>query len=105
MGIPLFFLELAIGQSIRKGSIGVWNHIHPYLGGVGIASVVLSMLISIYYNVLLGWCFYYFFVSFQKELPYSSCPSTNGKLASVDVNEDMKVVMTMISNSNQRKCF
>ncbi|EDO29649.1 predicted protein, partial [Nematostella vectensis] len=41
MGIPLFFLELAIGQSIRKGSIGVWNNIHPYLGGVGIASVVL----------------------------------------------------------------
>ncbi|XP_031560123.1 sodium-dependent neutral amino acid transporter B(0)AT3-like isoform X2 [Actinia tenebrosa] len=78
MGIPLFFLELAIGQSIRKGSIGVWNHIHPYLGGVGIASVVLSLLISTYYNVLLGWCFYYMFASFQSPLPYSSCPQTNG---------------------------
>ncbi|EDO46588.1 predicted protein, partial [Nematostella vectensis] len=79
MGIPLFFLELAIGQSIRKGSIGVWNNIHPYLGGVGIASVVLSLLISIYYNVLLAWCFIYLFGAFQKELPYSSCPSINGK--------------------------
>uniref|UniRef100_A0A8C3TD07 Transporter n=1 Tax=Chelydra serpentina TaxID=8475 RepID=A0A8C3TD07_CHESE len=35
-GIPLFHLELAIGQRMRKGSIGVWNTISPYFGGVGI---------------------------------------------------------------------
>ncbi|XP_053105542.1 inactive sodium-dependent neutral amino acid transporter B(0)AT3-like isoform X2 [Hemicordylus capensis] len=34
-GIPLFHLELAIGQRLRKGSIGVWSTISPYLGGVG----------------------------------------------------------------------
>lgn len=75
LGIPLFFLELAIGQSVRQGPIGVWKAIHPYLGGIGLASVVVCLLISMYYNMIIGWCFYYLFVSFQDPLPYSSCPS------------------------------
>lgn len=34
-GIPLFHIELAIGQRLRRGSVGVWKAISPYLGGVG----------------------------------------------------------------------
>lgn len=34
-GIPLFHVELAIGQRLRRGSVGVWMAISPYLGGVG----------------------------------------------------------------------
>jgi len=44
-GYPLYYLELAVGQRIRKGSIGVWTHISPYLGGVGIASNIVSILL------------------------------------------------------------
>lgn len=43
IGIPLFFLELAVGQRIRRGSIGVWNYICPRLGGIGYASCVVSI--------------------------------------------------------------
>lgn len=42
IGIPLFFLELAVGQRIRRGSIGVWNYISPRLGGIGFASCMVS---------------------------------------------------------------
>ena len=52
----------------------MWKAIHPYLGGIGLASVVVCLLISVYYNMIIGWCFYYLFVSFQDPLPYSSCP-------------------------------
>ncbi|TFJ99461.1 Sodium-dependent neutral amino acid transporter B(0)AT1 [Platysternon megacephalum] len=34
-GIPLLHLEFAIGQRLRKGSVGVWSSIHPTLKGVG----------------------------------------------------------------------
>lgn len=34
-GLPLLYLELAVGQRMRKGSIGVWKSISPLLGGVG----------------------------------------------------------------------
>ncbi|KAJ8415851.1 hypothetical protein AAFF_G00404080 [Aldrovandia affinis] len=37
-GVPLLHLEFAIGQRLRKGSLGVWRSIHPYLMGVGLVS-------------------------------------------------------------------
>lgn len=67
-------MELAIGQSLRQGSVGVWNAIHPYLGGVGFASVVVCLLVGVYYNMIIAWCFYYLFASFQDPLPYANCP-------------------------------
>ncbi|XP_014662881.1 PREDICTED: sodium- and chloride-dependent transporter XTRP3A-like [Priapulus caudatus] len=73
-GIPLFYLELGIGQKLRKGSIGVWNEIHPFLGGVGISSSILGFILGVYYNVIITWCLYYLFSSFQKRLPWAECP-------------------------------
>ncbi|KAL0628957.1 Inactive sodium-dependent neutral amino acid transporter BAT3 [Plecturocebus cupreus] len=73
-GIPLFHVELAVGQRLRKGSIGVWTAISPYLGGLGLGCVMLSFLVSLYYNTILTWVLWYFLNSFQHPLPWSSCP-------------------------------
>ncbi|XP_054841805.1 inactive sodium-dependent neutral amino acid transporter B(0)AT3 [Eublepharis macularius] len=73
-GIPLFHLELAVGQCLRKGSIGAWSTISPYLGGVGFASLMVSFLVSLYYNTILAWVLWYFMNSFQEPLPWSRCP-------------------------------
>ncbi|KAM4689470.1 sodium-dependent neutral amino acid transporter B(0)AT3-like isoform 2-T2 [Discoglossus pictus] len=78
-GIPLFHLELAIGQRLRKGSIGVWNTISPYLGGVGICSLIVSFLVGVYYNTILAWVLWYFFNCFQNPLPWSICPSNDNQ--------------------------
>lgn len=74
-GLPLFLLELAIGQRLRKGSIGVWKQISPYLGGIGIASGVVSFNVALYYNTIIAWCLNYFVRSFQFPLPWSKCPT------------------------------
>lgn len=74
-GVPLFYLEIAIGQRKRRGSVGVWNIIHPYLGGVGIASMVVCFLIAVYYNMIISWALFYFFNSFTSVLPWASCPN------------------------------
>ncbi|XP_068587385.1 sodium-dependent neutral amino acid transporter B(0)AT1-like [Cebidichthys violaceus] len=73
-GLPLLYLELAIGQRLRMGSIGVWNSISPLLGGVGIASMLVSLLVCMFYNTLLAWVLWYLFHSFQNPLPWSQCP-------------------------------
>uniref|UniRef100_G3NXN6 Transporter n=1 Tax=Gasterosteus aculeatus aculeatus TaxID=481459 RepID=G3NXN6_GASAC len=73
-GIPLLYLEMAVGQRLRMGSIGVWNSISPLLGGVGIASMLVSFLVSLFYNTILAWVFWYLFHSFQNPLPWSQCP-------------------------------
>ncbi|XP_056376145.1 sodium-dependent neutral amino acid transporter B(0)AT3-like isoform X1 [Hyla sarda] len=76
-GIPLFYLELAIGQRLRRGSIGVWNAISPYFGGVGVVSLLVSFLVGVYYNTIIAWILWYFFNSFQDPLPWSYCPTFN----------------------------
>ncbi|XP_046875663.1 inactive sodium-dependent neutral amino acid transporter B(0)AT3 [Hypomesus transpacificus] len=73
-GLPLLYLELAIGQRLRMGSIGVWNAITPFLGGVGIASMIVSFLVALFYNTILAWVLWYFFHSFQDPLPWAECP-------------------------------
>lgn len=45
VGVPLFFMELAAGQSIRQGSIGVWKHISPKLAGIGYSSCLVRVQI------------------------------------------------------------
>nr|XP_023021528.1 sodium-dependent neutral amino acid transporter B(0)AT3 [Leptinotarsa decemlineata] len=74
-GIPIFYLELAIGQRLRKGAIGVWNQVSPFLAGIGISSAVVSFNVALYYNTIIAWCLFYFVQSFQSQLPWAECPN------------------------------
>ncbi|KAM8767717.1 sodium-dependent neutral amino acid transporter B(0)AT1-like [Acanthopagrus schlegelii] len=73
-GMPLLLMEFGIGQRLRKGSVGVWRAINPYLTGIGIASMLVSLLIGLYYNTLIAWIMWYLFNSFQNPLPWTQCP-------------------------------
>ncbi|XP_008312468.1 sodium-dependent neutral amino acid transporter B(0)AT2-like isoform X2 [Cynoglossus semilaevis] len=75
VGIPLFFLELAAGQAIRQGSIGVWRYISPRLAGIGYSSCVVCFFVALYYNVILAWSLFYLGNSFQYPLPWEQCPA------------------------------
>ncbi|XP_034538153.1 sodium- and chloride-dependent neutral and basic amino acid transporter B(0+) isoform X2 [Notolabrus celidotus] len=71
-GIPLFFLESAFGQFCSQGPINIWRAV-PILQGVGVAMVLVTLIVSIYYNVIIAYSLYYMFASFQSPLPWSSC--------------------------------
>ncbi|KAL3987284.1 lysyl oxidase-like protein 2/3/4 [Sarotherodon galilaeus] len=75
VGVPLFFMELAAGQSIRQGSIGVWKHISPKLGGIGYSSCMVCFYVALYYNVIIAWSLFYMGNSFQYPLPWEKCPT------------------------------
>uniref|UniRef100_A0A8C5S9Y3 Transporter n=1 Tax=Laticauda laticaudata TaxID=8630 RepID=A0A8C5S9Y3_LATLA len=81
IGIPFFFLELAAGQIIRQGSIGVWKHISPCLIGIGFASCVVCSFVALYYNVIMAWSLFYLGSSFQFPLPWSDCPGAKNETA------------------------
>lgn len=55
VGVPLFFMELAAGQSIRQGSIGVWKHISPKLAGIGYSSCMVRIKIFCIYLLFSGF--------------------------------------------------
>lgn len=75
-GIPLFFLELLIGQYVKKGPLTVWDKICPPLKGVGYCSVLISWYVSFYYNVLIAWSVYFIYRSFSSigsKMPWQDC--------------------------------
>ncbi|KAM3911110.1 sodium- and chloride-dependent neutral and basic amino acid transporter B(0+)-like [Leptodactylus fuscus] len=71
-GLPLLFLECALGQFASLGPIEIWR-IAPLFQGVGVTMVVISTLVSIYYNVIIAYSLFYLFASFRSYLPWSDC--------------------------------
>ncbi|XP_072822736.1 orphan sodium- and chloride-dependent neurotransmitter transporter NTT5 isoform X3 [Vicugna pacos] len=74
LGIPLLFLEMAAGQKLRQGNIGVWKVISPWIGGVGYTSFMVCFITSLYLNVINAWTLFYLGQSFQFPLPWEKCP-------------------------------
>uniref|UniRef100_A0A0P4W0H7 Transporter n=1 Tax=Scylla olivacea TaxID=85551 RepID=A0A0P4W0H7_SCYOL len=71
-GMPMFFLEVGIGQFMSEGGISVWK-MCPLFQGIGYAAIVVCNWLNVYYIVIIAWALYYFVLSFQAELPWSSC--------------------------------
>ncbi|PWA22965.1 hypothetical protein CCH79_00002029 [Gambusia affinis] len=69
-GVPLFLMELSLGQYGSAGPIMVWKCC-PLLKGIGIGMLCVSTLVCLYYNVIIAWTFYYLGSSFQSPLPWS----------------------------------
>ncbi|RUS82915.1 hypothetical protein EGW08_009338 [Elysia chlorotica] len=72
VGIPLFYLEVSLGQFCSKGAAKCWDFA-PMLKGLGIAMIMCSTLVTIYYNVIIAWSQFYFFVSFTDHVPWDTC--------------------------------
>ncbi|KAK8404773.1 hypothetical protein O3P69_001410 [Scylla paramamosain] len=72
-GLPLFFMELALGQYHRNGCLTVWRRICPMLKGIGYAICIIDLYMAMYYNTILAWSVYYLVASFSNQLPWTTC--------------------------------
>ncbi|XP_053305361.1 sodium- and chloride-dependent glycine transporter 2 [Spea bombifrons] len=71
-GVPIFLLEVSLGQFASQGPVSVWKAI-PALQGCGIAMLIISVLIAIYYNIIMCYTIFYLFASLVGVLPWASC--------------------------------
>ncbi|XP_022102535.1 sodium- and chloride-dependent creatine transporter 1-like [Acanthaster planci] len=71
-GIPMFLLEITLGQFMARGCIMSWQ-ICPLFQGVGYATTVICTFCNQYYVTILAWALYYFFKSFTTEVPWATC--------------------------------
>ncbi|XP_018602713.1 sodium- and chloride-dependent GABA transporter 2-like isoform X1 [Scleropages formosus] len=72
-GIPVFFLEVSLGQYTSEGGITSWRKMSPLFEGIGYASQVIVILLNCYYIIVLAWAIFYLSFSFTLDLPWSSC--------------------------------
>lgn len=42
VGIPLLYMEMIIGQWLRKDNIQAWKQLAPWLGGLGYSSTLVG---------------------------------------------------------------
>lgn len=90
IGTPLYFLELSLGQFTSRGATAAFkmsrmfkgdidekyqleNWSAEFISGVGWAMAINSFFVTIYYNIIIAWCLFYFFASFRKTLQWSHC--------------------------------
>uniref|UniRef100_A0A668B077 Transporter n=1 Tax=Myripristis murdjan TaxID=586833 RepID=A0A668B077_9TELE len=89
-GIPLFFLETALGQYTSQGGITCWRRICPLFEGMGYASHLIIAFSATSYIVILAWAFFYLFASFSAELPWAKCGHywNTGRLTYSDLTDN-----------------
>ncbi|CAL1277689.1 unnamed protein product [Larinioides sclopetarius] len=82
-GLPMMFMETSLGQFGSLGSISIWK-ISPLFKGMGFGMAVLSLVVCIYYNVILAWSLYYIYHSYS--VPWSTCGNSWNTLNCVSSN-------------------
>ncbi|GAB1598094.1 sodium-dependent dopamine transporter-like, partial [Argonauta hians] len=100
-GLPMAYLETCIGQYAKGGPVVVWN-IMPIAKGISWAMLIVTVLIAMYYSVIMSWSVFYAGMSIIQPLPWicsktytnsnhpvcdSSFPMSNSYTYQHDVNQ------------------
>ena len=70
VAIPLFLLELVMGQHVHQDPNGLFLKIAPAFRGLGWSMAFLSFMVLTYHNVILAWSIYFIMDGFRAEVPY-----------------------------------
>nr|CAH8838758.1 unnamed protein product [Trichobilharzia regenti] len=72
-GLPLFYLELALGQFQRSGCLTVWKRICPLFSGIGFGICIIASYTAWYYNTIIAWALFYMIDAMKPHLPWDGC--------------------------------
>ncbi|XP_067652397.1 sodium- and chloride-dependent glycine transporter 2-like [Haliotis asinina] len=99
--VPLFFLEVSIGQFSSKSASHVWS-ICPLLKGIGISQVAVSFIGTLPYNLIIAWSVYYFYRSFWPVLPWTTCDNWwNTQLCVTKITNSSSVTDVYLTNGTE----
>jgi len=79
--------------------------------GIGFAMLVVSFLCCVYYNVIIAWCLYYMYESFDSEVPWKYCGNSwntdkchRGRAPVFLRNATNSTLCTLASNASDPNC-
>nr|XP_039267606.1 sodium- and chloride-dependent betaine transporter-like isoform X2 [Styela clava] len=102
-GVPILFMEVAMGQYTRRGCIAGWD-ILPLMRGVGYSAMLMSTYFLIYFALSIGWCIIYLAKSFTLQpLPWATCDNEWNTENCVPITElkDSSVLIGPIENATE----
>lgn len=73
IGLPVFLVELTLGQYSALGPLNVFQNISPLFKGIGYATIIAATLVAIYYNMIIAYTIYYLFDSFRSDMQWQYC--------------------------------
>lgn len=71
-GIPIFYMEILIGQFSGTGCIGMWR-MAPILKGTGLCMVIVNAYCVCYYSVIISYPIRMLYYCFWKTIPWTGC--------------------------------
>jgi len=75
-GIPVFFMESALGQFASMSAITIYQKLAPGLKGMAYAAILVNIICTMQYNLQITYPILYFIDSFRDELPWKSCDNS-----------------------------
>ena len=78
----MYYMETAMGQFARVSPLQLWE-CAPIARGVGWAMIVVSLIVAIYYNVIMSYAVIYMGASFRgitEELPWTFCGKSSSSI-------------------------
>ena len=73
VGLPMFFMELALGQYTGNSATKIYARLVPGLSGIGYGMVLIPIIINSYYTVIMGYSWFFLFSGFTNKLPWTDC--------------------------------
>ncbi|KAI1288376.1 Sodium- and chloride-dependent glycine transporter 2 [Halotydeus destructor] len=101
-GKPMYFMELALGQFGGTGPLAIWR-CAPIMKGVGAAMVACSVVVCIYYNVIMSYALFFIGQAIQSPLPWTRCDVPWAEDTNCVVREkNMSVIMDSDAKSSSQ---
>ncbi|CAC5416019.1 unnamed protein product [Mytilus coruscus] len=101
IGKPMYFMELVMVQFSGLGPTGVWK-MNPSTKGIGISMALISLVVAIYYNVIMAYIKLYpgLFVKMQEWLPLGCVEQSTQRLDYCSMN-----ITQLLTDNKACRCF
>ena len=101
-GLPIFYLEMSLGQYFSSGCLTVWRRVCPMAKGIGYAMCVLNFFTGLYYNTIISWAVFFFVESFRSKLPWTSCdnPWNSASCKTIEQRQETRALGSASSGSS-----
>ncbi|VDL71430.1 unnamed protein product [Nippostrongylus brasiliensis] len=80
-GLPMFYMELALGQFHRSGCVSIWRKVCPMFKGIGYGICFICTFIACFYNAIISHAVYFVVSSIAKSTGFDDLGGVKPSMA------------------------